>query len=93
MVTIIIVTMFSLVFTDKAKEQYDKLNPRLKAQVDKGLSRISKNPKLGKPLRGELKGIRSERVATFRILYKIYELEIEVLVLVIEHRSSVYGGH
>lgn len=87
------VTMYSLVFTELAKGQYENLNARLKGQVDKGLARISKNPKMGKPLRGDLKGIWSERVATFRILYKIQEADIEILILVVEHRRSVYGGH
>lgn len=87
------VTMYGLVYTDKAKEQYEALDPRLKRQVDKGLERIRQNPQLGKPLRGELKGIWSERVATFRILYKIRNKEVEVVILVIEHRKSVYGGH
>jgi len=87
------VSMYSLLFTDKAKTQYEALSIKLRQQVDKGLERIAKNPQLGKPLRGELKGIWSERVATFRILYKIHEKKIEVLILVIEHRKSVYGGH
>lgn len=85
--------MFDLVFTETAKKKYDRLNPRLRKQVDRGLERIAANPRRGKPLGGDLKGIWSERVATFRILYKIFERRIEVLVLVIEHRKSVYGGH
>lgn len=86
-------TMYLLLFTDIAKRQYEGLSPRLKRHVDKGLERIIKNPENGKPLRGELKGIWSERVSTFRILYKIYKSQIEILVLTIEHRKSVYGGH
>lgn len=87
------VTVYTLLFTEKAKQQYLSLDPRLKGQVDKGLERISKNPYCGKPLRDELKGIWSERVSTFRILYKIRKKEIEVVVLIIEHRKRVYGGH
>lgn len=86
------VTMYNILFTDTAKNQYDQLSGRIRAQVDKGIERISKNPNFGKPLRGELKGIWSERVATFRILYKIRAKEIEILILVIEHRKLVYGG-
>jgi mRNA interferase RelE/StbE len=86
-------TVYALVFTETARKQYLNLGPRLKKQVDKGLGRISLNPTHGKPLRGELNGIYSERVATFRILYKIRKTEVEVLILVIEHRKSVYGGH
>ena len=87
------VTVFELVFTETAQKQYDRLNPRLRRQVDRGLERIAGNPRRGKPLGGNLKGIWSERVATFRILYKIFDKRIEVLVLVIEHRRSAYGGH
>lgn len=93
MVTCIMVTMYVLLFTKTAKRQMDKLDMRIRRQVEKGLERISKAPRLGKRLRGELKGIWSERVATFRILYKIREAEVEVLVLTIEHRKIVYGGH
>jgi mRNA interferase RelE/StbE len=85
--------MYELIFTNTAKKQYDLLSGRLKTQVDKGLTRIASSPMLGKPLRGDLKGIWSERVATFRILYKVKQHEIEVIILVIEHRKSVYGGH
>ena len=91
--TVKIVTVYELVFTDTAKRQYEALNPRIKKQIDRGLERIAANPRTGKALRGGLKGIWSERVATFRILYKILEDKIKVLVLVIEHRKSVYGGH
>lgn len=85
--------MYSLIFTPEAKRDYDILRGKLKRQVDKALDRICKNPLVGKPLGGELKGLRSERVATFRIVYRIYEKSVEVLILVIEHRKSVYGGH
>ena len=91
--TIIMVTVFELIYTETAQRQYDRLNPRVKTQVDRGLARVAANPRAGKPLGGSLKGIWSERVATFRILYKIFDDRIEVLVLVIEHRKSVYGGH
>lgn len=87
------VTMYDVHWTDTAKKQYEKLTDRLRRQVDKSIERISKQPELGKPLRGELKGVFSERVSTFRILYKIRRSEVIIVVLVIEHRSSVYGGH
>ncbi len=82
-----------MIFTSKARKQYEALDPRLRRQVDKGIERIARRPRCGKPLGGNLKGIWSERVSTFRILYKIDEDRIEILVLVIENRKLVYGGH
>lgn len=85
--------MYQLLFTQEARRDYEVLRGKLKAQVEKALQRICKDPYIGKPLGGELKGLRSERVSTFRIVYRIYEKTVEVLILVIEHRKSVYGGH
>ena len=85
--------VYRVLFTEKAKAQYEELDGNTKKQVDKAIGRISRNPKGGKLLRGDLKGIWSERVSSFRILYRIYEKEIRILVLVIEHRRYVYGGH
>ncbi len=85
--------MYKITLTDEAKKNYDTLGSKLQKQVDKGLARIANNPFIGKPLRAPLHGIWSERVATFRILYKIERQQVEVLVLVIEHRRHVYGGH
>jgi mRNA interferase RelE/StbE len=87
------VTVYELIFTETALRQYERLDPRLRHQVDRGLERIAADPRRGKALGGEWKGIRSERVATYRILYKVFDRTIEVLILVIGHRRSVYGGH
>ena len=92
-VTIKLISMYALVFTATARRQYEALVGRLRGQVDKGLARIASHPEHGKPLRGELRGIWSERVATFRILYKIHAHAVEVLILTLEHRKGVYGGH
>lgn len=52
------------------------------------------NPhRVGKPLRGELAGIRSARRGTYRVLYRINEEAHEVVVLRVEHRRDVYGRH
>lgn len=85
--------MYSLIFTTEAVREYNALTGKLKLQVDKALDRISRHPQFGKPLGGELKGLRSERVSSFRIIYRTYETSLEVLILVIEHRRHVYGGH
>lgn len=89
----VVIIVYRLSFTADAKKDYDLLRGKLKLQVDKALNRLCKAPLTGKPLGGELKGLRSERVSSFRIIYRIYEKTVEILILVIEHRKSVYGGH
>jgi mRNA interferase RelE/StbE len=51
---------------------------------------IAQPRRVGKPLRGELTGIRSARRGTYRILYRLRENPREGIVLRIEHRRDVY---
>lgn len=52
---------------------------------------LLENPhRVGKPLRGELDGIRSARRGTYRVLYRIDDEFRLVTVLRIGHRGDVY---
>jgi mRNA interferase RelE/StbE len=52
---------------------------------------LVENPhRVGKPLRGDLAGIHSARRGTYRVLYRINQVEREVVVLRIDHRRDVY---
>jgi len=44
----------------------------------------------GKPLRYSLKGYRRLRVADYRVVYKIIEEKVVVLIIDIDHRKSIY---
>ncbi len=46
--------------------------------------------RVGKPLRGDLAGIWSARLGTYRVLYRVREETREVVVVRIEHRQDVY---
>ncbi len=55
---------------------------------------LVENPRrVGAPLRGELEGIWSARRGTYRVLYRINEIDREVVVLRIGHRRDVYRPH
>ena len=52
---------------------------------------LVENPqRVGKPLRRDLAGILSARRGTYRVLYRINEIEQEIIVLRIEHRRDAY---
>jgi mRNA interferase RelE/StbE len=52
---------------------------------------IAKNPaRLGKPLFGELEGLRSARRGDYRIIYQIVEEEKAIIIHRIQHRRDVY---
>ena len=44
----------------------------------------------GKPLRYSLKGYRRLRVGDYRVIYKIIEEKVIVLIVDIDHRKDVY---
>ena len=52
---------------------------------------LIKNPhRVGKPLRGDLAGVRSARRGTYRVLYRINDNRREVVVVRIDHRRGAY---
>ncbi len=55
------------------------------------LGAMSENPhRAGKPLVGQLEGLRSARRGDFRVIYEIEEDTRTVVVLRVQHRSDVY---
>ncbi|MDE2143565.1 MAG: type II toxin-antitoxin system RelE/ParE family toxin [Elusimicrobia bacterium] len=52
---------------------------------------IARNPmEAGKPLHGELKGLRSYRFGSYRILYEVRHGELLVIVIDLGHRREIY---
>lgn len=54
------------------------------------LEAIAVAPLEGKPLHGELKGLRSYRVGSFRIVYELRQKELLVMVIDLGHRKEIY---
>lgn len=46
--------------------------------------------RVGKPLRAPLEGLYSARRGAFRVLFRIDDGEVTVLIVTIEHRRDVY---
>jgi mRNA-degrading endonuclease RelE of RelBE toxin-antitoxin system len=76
-----------------ARKAYQKLartDRRLFRRVDRALDRIAGDPGIGKPLQGPLRGHRSLRVGSLRIVYRFEAGELVVLVLSIAERGRIY---
>lgn len=84
--------MYKVAYLDSVEEDLRKLD---KTTVKKILSRIesylARDPKgLGKALKGEFQGYWRYRWGDYRVIYKISEREILIIVLRINHRKEVY---
>jgi mRNA interferase RelE/StbE len=65
--------------------------PVRKRILDKIETHLAKDPKdLGKALAGEFQGLWRYRVGDFRVIYKIAEKEILIIVARVGHRKNVY---
>ncbi|HBU07881.1 MAG: hypothetical protein A2471_02025 [Omnitrophica WOR_2 bacterium RIFOXYC2_FULL_45_15] len=85
--------MYKVVYLDAVEEDLKKLD---KSTVKKILARIetylAQDPKeLGKPLKGDFQGYWRYRWGDYRVIYKISEREILILVLRISNRKDVYS--
>ena len=66
----------------------------LKKLREKYFPKIVADPKIGKLLTGDLKGLRSYRVFSdtqYRIIYQILEKEIVVIIVSIGKREKIYS--
>lgn len=78
-------------FTRSAARSVRKLDPEIRRRVRAGLAILAEEPERGKPLQLTLKGLRSWRTGDFRIVYRIVERRIEILVVAVGHRRDVYS--
>lgn len=73
---------------DELASLIKSLHPELKRKVRASLHFIQDDPESGKALREELLGLRSYRVGTFRIIYRIHRTVIEIVA--IGPRTRIY---
>jgi mRNA interferase RelE/StbE len=81
---------YGIVFKPSAKREFDRLDRPVKVRIQKELDRLATDPLHGgtKPLK-DFDGRRA-RVGDYRIVYRVIDDEIVVLVLRIAHRREVY---
>lgn len=78
-----------VLYTKEFLEDIKKIRNRdLQERIKKIVQKIIDNPFSGKPLKYELKGLRSLRIRPFRITYEITDAEI--IMHKFEHRKEVY---
>lgn len=56
-------------------------HPDIKRKIKAGLSEILAAPECGKPLRDELKGLRSMKAGRFRIIYRVGKHSMEIIAV------------
>ena len=81
--------MYKLVVPKDVKELIRTMHPSLKNKVKASLKIILSEPYSGKALMEELLGLRSFRISSFRIIYRIKEPE-QIELVAIGPRERIY---
>lgn len=82
--------MWTVKLSKQAADFLEGQAGKIVAQLEHGLKELSRDPHVGKALKGELKGYWSLRVGVYRMIYTIQRQEVVVGVLRIHHRKEVY---
>lgn len=85
-----------VVFSDKAEKQFMRLDKSVQLQVKKFILKLQElqNPRIReKALVGNLLGFWRYRVGDYRILCKIKDDVLEILVVEIGHRRAIYDDN
>ena len=85
---------YKLMYSEKAQKQLNKLDNSMKSKIlkyiDQNLFDTDNPKKFGKALRYNLKGFWRYRVENYRIIVKIEENELLILVVQIDKRDKIY---
>ena len=81
---------WTLRYAASAVRSLRRLDPQVQRRIRAALEELAEDPERGKPLQMTLRGLRSWRTGDFRIVYRVREDAIEILVLAIGHRRDVY---
>ena len=81
--------MYKLVVPGDIQKLIKTMHPSLKKKVKSSLKMILSDPHVGKALMGELAGLRSLRVSSFRIVYRIRDPE-RIELVAVGPRGRIY---
>jgi mRNA interferase RelE/StbE len=79
-----------VVLARRARSELLELNWSLIAAVEDAVGLLEREPLPGHALRGRLRGLRSLRVGTYRIIYQLADADQTVRVVASRHRSIAY---
>ncbi len=83
---------FNIIWHEDAIEDLKKLDKSVSRRIiNKVKNHLIKNPKkLGKPLKGQFKGLLRYRVGDYRVIFILdYETK-KLIILAVNHRKNIY---
>ena len=82
--------MYNIEFDKKAANFFKKLDKNLQERIGKKINELENNPYLGEQLIGNLSGLRRLRIGDYRVIYKVKNEQLIILILDVGHRKNIY---
>ena len=82
--------MARVVLARRVRSELLELDWPLVDAVEQALGLLERDPHAGYPLQGRLRGLRSLRVGSYRVIHQLTDNDTTVRVAAIRHRSTVY---
>jgi len=82
-----------VVVARSARRELLELDWPLIDAVENALGLLEREPHAGHALRGRLRGLRSLRVGSYRLIYQLTDGDQTVRVAAIRHRSTAYRAN
>lgn len=82
--------MYDIVFRSPAERFIKKLDKNIKKEIINKIETLKENPRIGKPLSGDLAGLWRLRYDKYRIIYEIKDQMLIIFILNIGHRKNIY---
>lgn len=81
---------YRVIIPKKVQKDLNRVDQKFKSKILSTLAILANNPFIGKKLKGKHKEKWSYQIWPYRIIYKIYQKELTVLLIRIGHRQGVY---
>ncbi len=82
--------MYKIIFENQPLKFFKKLEKEIQIRITKKIEELKTNPHLGIPLIGDLAGQWKLRIGDYRLIYKVINNELVILVLKLGHRKNIY---
>ncbi len=83
--------MYTIILSRATEKDLNKISKKDKPNIFSALFDLKKEPLIGKKLKGKLQDCYSLRVSNYRIIYKVYKKEVEILIIRIGERQGIYN--
>ncbi len=86
--------MYEIEFLKEAYEEFKRLDRPVQELIKKKLEILAQNPEALKnnikPLKGKYSRLYRLRVGNYRVIYRIYQEKLLILIVRIGHRKEIY---